>query len=423
MPRANPSAPPLRLVFWELTARCNLRCRHCRRLETPGPEGTDELDTPAALALVDQVAETGRPILVLSGGEPLLRDDVFAIARRGTERGLTVALATNGTLVDDGCAARLAEAGVARVAVSVDGADTPTHDAFRGIPGALDGALAGLRRLRARGLNVQLNCTIARHNLGQREALYELALREGVAALHFFVLVPVGCGLELAARERLSAEQVEDFLRWLAGKAQASPVHLKATCAPQYFRVRRQMGGGRAPLSLEGRGAGGQGAEPLSLPRGGGEQRQHPSPYPLPPQFEISNLRSRPGEGEQRQPLTLPSPPGGGGEKELEAETRGCLAGTGICFVSHRGEVFPCGYLPLKAGDARVQRLCDIWEHSPVFAALRDGRNLRGKCAACEFRAVCFGCRARAYGASGDVWAEDPYCAYQPLAPAAARKT
>jgi radical SAM protein with 4Fe4S-binding SPASM domain len=294
-------------------------------------------------------------VLVLSGGEPLLREDVYDIARHAAERGLTAALATNGTLVDGECARRLAQSGVARVAISVDGADARTHDGLRGMPGALDAALAGLRKLRAHGLSVQINCTLTNRNLDQCEALHQLALREGAAALHFFVLVPVGCGLEIAESHRLRAEQVEDFLVWLARKAPDSPLQLKATCAPQYFRVRRQLA---AQLAR---------TDPASAPKG-----------------------------------------------VLEAETRGCLAGTGVCFVSHRGLVFPCGYLPLEAGNVRRMPLKQIWETSQVLAAFRDGGKLEGKCAVCGFRGVCGGCRARAYGTTGNAWAEDPYCAYRP---------
>jgi AdoMet-dependent heme synthase len=350
------NAPPLRLVFWETTARCNLTCRHCRRLKALGTQGTDRYNTAHAKDFVDQVAECGRPLLILSGGEPLLRQDIFEIAAHAVGRGLIVSLATNGTLIDDAKADQIKASGIRRVAISVDGGDAATHDAFRGLPGSFEGALAGLRRVRERGVETQLNCSITNHNVHQRQQVFDLAVREQVAALHFFVLVPVGCGLEIAESHRLDSEQVEEFLAWLVEQTVSSPIHLKATCAPQYFRIRAKKG-----------------------------------------------IRAQNAAGH----------PGG---RLMEAETRGCLAGQSVCFVSHEGDVFPCGYLPMCAGSVRQQRLKDIWASSEIFRQFRGMEQLGGKCGFCEFRSACAGCRARALGHTGSVWEADPYCAYQPRA-------
>jgi radical SAM protein with 4Fe4S-binding SPASM domain len=313
---------------------------------------------------VDQVAECGKPLLILSGGEPLLRKDIFQIAEHAVARNLTVSLATNGTLIDDAMALRIQAAGIRRVAISVDGSDAATHDAFRGLPGSFDSALTGLRRVRERGVETQLNCSVTNHNVHQRRQVFDLAVREQVAALHFFVLVPVGCGLEIAESHRLDAGQVEEFLSWLVTQTVTSPLHLKATCAPQYFRIRAQKG---VPKQASGH-PGAAGGHPGNAP----------------------------------------------GSHLLAAETRGCLAGQSVCFVSHEGEVFPCGYLPMCAGSVRKQRLKQIWEQSAVFAQFRGMEQLGGKCGFCEYRGACAGCRARALGHSGNVWASDPYCAYRP---------
>ncbi len=367
---STPDVPALRLVFWETTARCNLTCRHCRRLDALGTQGSDRYDTARAKDFVDQVAECGKPLLILSGGEPLLRNDIFEIAEHAHGKGLIVSLATNGTLIDDAKADRIKASGIRRVAISVDGGDAPTHDAFRGLPGSFEGALAGLRRVRERGVETQLNCSVTHHNVHQRKQLFDLAVAEKVVALHFFVLVPVGCGLEIAESHRLDAEQVEEFLSWLVNQSVSSPFHLKATCAPQYFRIRAQKGVKR-----------------------------------------------------QASPHAATGHPGGlPGARLMEAETRGCLAGQSVCFVSHEGDVFPCGYLPMCAGSVRTQRLKDIWTGSEVFRQFRGMEQLGGKCGHCEYRSACAGCRARALGHTGNVWDTDPYCAYTPREVAGGRR-
>lgn len=366
-----PSSPPaLRLLFWEMTARCNLACVHCRRLDTPEPAAADEFDTAAALEFVDQAAACGRPLLVLSGGEPLLRPDLFEIVAHAVKRKLPVSLATNGTLIDEATADGIAASEIRRVAVSLDGPDAETHDAFRGLPGSLEAALAGCRRLRRRGVSLQFNCTVTGHNLDKRREIHETAVREGADALHFFVLVPVGCGLKLPEEKRLSAVQVEEFLNWTADLSLESPLHLKVTCAPQYFRIRRQKG--------------------------------------LPP------AAAHPGRSPHGSAAGTSRRSAGKDRAMLEAVTRGCLAGSGICFVSHQGDVFPCGYLPLCAGNVRKKPLREIWATAGLFQKLRDPSRLTGKCGVCGYKQTCFGCRARALAVFGDEMAADPYCAYTP---------
>ena len=182
---------PLRLVFWETTKACNLTCRHCRAVPQKAI-GPTELTTRRAFDLIDQIAEVTRPVLVLSGGEPLFRPDLFDIGAYGVESGFRMALATNGTLVNERVAAHVADTGFSRVAISLDGANPETHDRFRGLPGSHALALRGLRHLRDEGVSVQINSTIAKHNVSQLPALLDLALEIGADALHLFMLVPVG---------------------------------------------------------------------------------------------------------------------------------------------------------------------------------------------------------------------------------------
>ena len=348
---------PLRLVFWETTKRCNLGCIHCRASATP-EASPDELTTDEALAFVRSLASAASadafaaPILVLSGGEPLYRADLFDVAAEATRLGLRTALATNGTLVEDETAARVKAGGIVRASVSLDGPTAGVHDAFRGHAGAFDQALAGLERLRAAGVETQINTTVARHNVDLLPDVLRLALDQGVRALHLFLLVPVGCGVELGAAQMIPPERYEAVLEWLFAESQRVPIQLKATCAPHYFRIMKQKG-------------------------------------------REQGIEARRGHG-------------------LSAATKGCLAGQSVCFVSHSGEVYPCGYLPVSCGNIRTAPLEEIWRESTILVTLRDPAVLRGKCGACGYRAVCGGCRARAYALSGDFLAEDPSCAYQP---------
>lgn len=392
-----------RLIFWELTKGCNLHCIHCRATAT---ELSSPLDLPTAKAkdIIEQIASYASPILVLSGGEPLYRRDVFDLARFATDRGIRVALATNGTLVTKDVAEKILNAGVKRVSISLDGADAETHDSFRGIPGAFEAAIYGMRNLKQIGMQVQINMTIARHNASQLPAVLELAKNLGADALHTFLLVPVGCGVDIAAEQMVDPEEYERMLHWFYDRSLEGGVELKATCAPHYFRVVRQRRA--AERKQAGYGAHASQSSPESI---------GPAEMMMPGSTGIIINKNRELGG-----MPAPSPghpgghPGSGHPDGMSAMTKGCLAGTGVCFISHEGEVFPCGYLPAKAGDLRAQSFREVWENSVIFEALRDTGNLKGKCGCCEFRNVCMGCRARAYAATGDMMAEEPFCVYQP---------
>ena len=358
-------ANDLRLVFWETTAGCNLECVHCRRIDVSKQLMKDDLSTEESLQFVDRLAEFAKPILVLSGGEPLFRPDIFTIAKHAGERGLTVALATNGTLITEAVAGKIVDAGIRRVAISIDGADEMTHDAFRRQPGSLAAALNGFRHLKKLGMSLQINCTVTKHNVNQVDLLYDKVVALGADALHLFMLVPVGCGVQIAEANMLPAEEYERVLNWMYDKSKLKQLHLKATCAPHYFRIMRQRAA----------------SEHIRI--------------------EASHSHGK--------------PEGPGHHHNMSAMTKGCLAGSAICFVSHTGEVFPCGYLPVSAGNVKKQALREIWESAEVFQRLRNPDELEGKCGCCEFKKVCMGCRARAfYEANGDYMAEEPYCIYEP---------
>jgi len=347
--KPNTTRPP-RLIAWELTNACNLACIHCRAsaIREPAP---DELSTEEAKHFIDELVEY-RPIIILTGGEPLLRPDFYDIARYASGKGLRVVLATNGTLLTPGIVRKLKEVGIQRVSISIDGSTAQTHDAFRGEPGAFEAALRGIDMLKNEGIGFQINTTITKRNLAEIPGIYDLALELGASALHIFLLVPTGRGQEIE-EEEIPPQEYERVLNWFYDKSRDSRIQLKATCAPHYFRIMRQ----RAR------------AEGIRI-----TQKTH----------------------------------------GFEAMTKGCLGGSGFCFVSSKGDVYPCGYLPALAGNIRKRPFRMIWESSKVFKDLRDPGKLKGKCGMCEYRMVCGGCRARAYAATGDYLAEEPYCVYIP---------
>lgn len=367
-----PPPPPLRMVFWETTKGCNLSCQHCRAVPQLSCGPTD-LTTKEAFSLIDQIAAVSRPVMVLSGGEPLFRRDVFQIGEYGRGRGFRMALATNGTLVDTAVAAQIATAGFARVSISLDGARAHTHDRFRGLPGAYQLAMRGIRYLRDEGVSVQINSTIAKHNVDELPEMLDVAQQVGADALHIFMLVPVGCGLELSESQMLPPDRYEEVLNWFYDQSKTVTLDLKATCAPHYFRVRAQR-------IIEER-----------------KQGDRSTPFIAP------GTRAK----------AAPDPAGG---RPLSTMTRGCLAGTAVCFVSNEGEIYPCGYLPVSAGNVRRRTFGEIWGGADVFLQLRDPGALDGKCGICRYQAICGGCRARAFGVGGDYLAEEPFCTYDPIA-------
>jgi len=360
--------PAPRLIFWETTAGCNLRCIHCRRVTVADQLTPQDLTTQDAFRMIDEIAKVGQPVFVLSGGEPLFRPDIYEIARYATDAGLPVALATNGTLIDDAVAERIKASGVKRISISFDGIDAATYDMFRGLPGSFEAAIRGFKALRKVGLPVQINTTVANHNKTQLDGMVNFAKDMDAVGLHLFLLVPVGCGVQIAQDQMINAQEYEHVLNWLYDMEQAEPdLQLKATCAPHYFRVMRTR---RA------------------------EERRQGNRHEMPASY-ARQLNGHP-------------------HGQMHAATKGCLAGTGVAFISHRGEVFPCGYLPVEAGNIHQQPFGDIWQDSPLFAELRDPDALEGKCGICQFKSLCSGCRARSYGMTGNYLAEEPFCAYEP---------
>jgi radical SAM protein with 4Fe4S-binding SPASM domain len=318
------------IVAWETTSACNLRCSYCRARAT-AEHDTNELSTEEALALIDEVAPL-KPMLILTGGEPLLRTDIFLLAGHAVSKGLRVSLATNGTLLTREIVDNIAASGISRVSVSLDGSTPEMHDATRG-PGCYLRTMKGIENLRGK-LDFQINFTITRRNVQEVLPIFNLAERLEAKALHFFFLVPTGRGRE---KDLISSERQVELLRLIDIERSRRTIEVQVTCAPQFARI------------------------------------------------------ARPGPGRR---------------------SGGCLAGSSFAFISRRGEVYPCGYLPMLAGNVKEQSFREIWENSPVFKALRE-RKLNGKCGECSYRTACGGCRARAYAKNGDYLGSDPLCDFE----------
>ncbi len=355
--------PNLRLVAWEITRRCNLFCAHCRAsAHDSSYEG--ELSTQECFNLIDEIVQVGNPIIILTGGEPLMHPDVFEIGRYAVGKGLRVVMGTNGTLITKETASKLKEVPVSRIAVSVDFPTAELQDKFRGQAGAFKAALSGIDNIRRAGIEVQINCTLTQLNVSYLNELLNLALEVGAVAFHPFLLVPTGRGKGLESVE-LSPQQYENTLNWIYDKQVelGNRLFFKPTDAPHYLRIIKQ--------------------------------RQSQNPQPISPSHPSSS-------------------PSSGGHPGSTL-SRGCLAGIGFCFVSHQGRVQGCGYLDVEAGNIRNQPFKQIWADSSVFNHLRNIACLKGKCGVCEYKRICGGCRARAYEATGDYLDAEPYCIYQPV--------
>lgn len=342
------------VVFWELTRACDLVCRHCRACAQPRRH-RNELDRQDAAALIDDLAGFDRkPVLVVTGGDPMKRSDVVDIVRYAAQRELTPAMAASVTpLLTPHALMRLQSAGLRRLALSLDGSNAATHDGIRGVPGSFDRTLAVARAARSMGLALQLNTTVMRPNVDQLDAMAELVEGAGAVLWSVFFLVPVGRG---QASERISAERYEEVFELLWRQSARRSFSIKTTEAHHWRRYVLQRRG-----------------DPQ---RGSGEAAAH-------------------SDHIQRAPLGV-------------SDGKGCL------FISHVGQIFPSGFLPKAGGRFPKDSVVETYRHAPLFRQLRDADQLKGKCGVCEFREVCGGSRARAYCLTGDPMAAEPDCVYQP---------
>lgn len=358
-----------RLIAWEVTRACNLACVHCRAEAQYDPDPR-QLSTEEGFRLLDDIASFARPIIILTGGEPLLRPDIFEIASYGSSKGLRIVMSPCGTSLTPEVVKKLKDVGVLRLSISLDGSSPAVHDTFRGTPGAFEATIRGMAYCREAGLSFQVNTTVTKRNVDDLPRLLEIVLSVGAAAWHPFMLVPTGRG-KLIENEEVSPEQYEAVLTWLERISHEHDILIKPTCAPHYVRIMKQAA---VVARREG-----------TAPAG---SATHPSPQQ--------------------------NAPAGGHPGGLHTISRGCMAGDGFCFVSHTGEVYGCGFLPVLAGNIRETPFHEIYQFSPLFQQLRQYDLLEGKCGICEYRVKCGGCRARALAETGNYLAEEPYCIYEP---------
>jgi radical SAM protein with 4Fe4S-binding SPASM domain len=345
----------LKWVAIELTGRCNLSCIHCRSWESAAAEEAEapaEMATGHVIGLLEELARLSSPVVVLSGGEPLLREDVFEIAAAGTQMGLRMCLATNGVLVTPESADRMRASGIRMVSLSIDGPAREVHDDFRRQEGAFDAALSAAEVLKGKGVDFLINSSFTRRNMEHVEATFNLAASLGATAWYMFIVVPTGRGRELH-EELIGGEDYERILHWhYEMERKGPPILVRPTCAPQYFRIVAEHAGS--------------------------------------------------GDGFKRRSL-----------KFATGRSKGCLCGQSIALIDRHGNLQPCSYLPLSAGNVLETPVREIWEESKLLLELRDTRS-HSECGSCEYREVCGGCRARAYFTTGSHLDKDPVCGYQP---------
>jgi len=347
-------------VAWEVTRACAYACIHCRAEAQPKRDPR-ELTTDEGFRLIDELVEVGRPILIVTGGDPMMRPDLLDLIRYAAARGLRVALSPTATkLVTLERLREARDAGVARIQMSLDGSRPEVQDAFRGRPGSFQRTLEILDDIRSAGISLQVGTTVSRYNVDDLDAIARVVGEYGTVMWSLFFLVPTGRGRR---EDMISPEEHERVFNWLYDLSKTAPFDVRTTAAQHYRRVviqRRRQEATSSETGLLVTGAG------YSFADGLGQSN------------------------------------------------RGVNDGNGFAFISHTGDVCPSGFLPLPGGNVRDKPFAEIYRNSTLFRDLRDYSGLKGKCGVCDFRDVCGGSRARAYAVSGDYLESDPYCVYQP---------
>jgi radical SAM protein len=345
-------------IAWEITRACAYACVHCRA-DAQHRRDPRELSTVEAKALVDRIAAFGSPILVFTGGDPMMRPDLMELIRYATDRGLRCSLTPTATELATKERLVLArDAGIRRIALSLDAPESALHDAFRQVPGSWERTMGILSSALSIGLAAQINTTVTRRNLALLPEMVKFVKEVGAVQWSVFFLVPTG---RASSSDMIAPEEHERVFNWLYDLSLEGDFDIKATAAPMYRRVaieRRRAGSGRIRDTFQGAG------------------------------FQYADGLDRP--------------------------VKGVNDGRGFLFISHRGEIMPSGFLPIAAADVREADIVDVYRNHRLFRELRDPSLLKGRCGACEYRVVCGGQRGRAYAMTGDWLESDPACVYQP---------
>jgi AdoMet-dependent heme synthase len=347
-------------IAWEVTRACAYACVHCRA-DAQHHRDPRELSTEEAFALIDRLADFGNhPILIFTGGDPMMRRDLTDLIAYAAQKGLRCSLTPTATaLPTKERLEQVRDAGIRRVALSLDAPRAEVHDEFRKVPGSWQRTMDILHRAQNVGLSVQVNTTVAKHNVDILPEMIPFIQEVGAVQWSVFFLVPTGRAM---IEQMISAEQHENVFNWLYDLSQNAPFDIKGTAAPMYRRVaieRKKAEAGDTPVTFQGAG------------------------------FQYADGLNRP--------------------------TKGVNDGNGFLFISHIGEIQPSGFLPLTAGTVREHDIVDVYRNHQLFKDLRDYSKLKGKCGYCEYRDVCGGQRGRAYGITGDYMETDPACAYEPV--------
>lgn len=347
------------LVIWEVTQACDLVCEHCRAEAQP-ERHAGELSTEEGKELLDQIADFQDPLFVITGGDPWKRDDIFELIEYADDIGLRVAMTPSGTsLGTRENIERAVDAGLTRLALSLEGGSPERHDEFRKQEGSFEYTRKAAEYAADAGLTLQINTTVTKRTVDDLPGIADIAEDWGAVLWSVFFLVPVGRGEE---KHLVSPETAEDVLNWLYEQQGVRDFQIKTTEAPHYRRVVLQR------MQEQGK-----------MPKISG----------------VGHNETDPGDG-------------------IGRASQGVNAGKGYVFISHLGDVYPSGFLPANGGNVRETTLPDIYRHSDLFQKIRDPDRLKGKCGNCEYRVVCGGSRSRAYALTGDLMAEDPSCAYIP---------
>jgi AdoMet-dependent heme synthase len=346
-------------IAWEVTRACAYACVHCRAdaMHTPDP---NELNTDESLRLIDRLADFGSPILIFTGGDPMMRRDLYELIAYATQKGLRCSLTPTATALPTTARLEKArDAGIRRIALSLDAPRPEVHDNFRQVKGSWQRTMDILRRAQSVGISVQVNTTVAKHNMDILEEMIPFLQEVGAVQWSLFFLVPTG---RAQAENMISAEEHERVFNWLYDLSKNAPFDIKSTAAPMYRRVaierKRAEQGADTPVTFQGAG------------------------------FQYADGLNRP--------------------------TRGVNDGNGFLFISHVGDIQPSGFLPITAGNVRTDDVVEVYRHSQLFTDLRTPDKIKGRCGVCEYRDVCGGQRGRAYGVTGDYLESDPACIYVP---------